>query len=143
LIWAVRLVRTGGERGYAAPIRIWLRHSGRNNLLAAATGMGAAALLQSSTEVSVLVSNFVSKGGLATAAGLAILLGADVGSAVVTLDRQNDRDPVLLANSKGAQLRCHIFREASQVTVTQPGTPRRQLLVDLRCVLPKCRNRCL
>ncbi|PSL18988.1 Na/Pi cotransporter family protein [Shimia abyssi] len=84
LIWAVRLVRTGVERGFAAPMRIWLRHSAKNRLLAAGTGMGAAVLLQSSTAVAVLVSNFVSKGGLATATGLAILLGADVGSAVVT-----------------------------------------------------------
>jgi phosphate:Na+ symporter len=84
LIWAVRLVRTGVERGYAAPMRIWLRHSAKNRLLAAGTGMGAAVLLQSSTAVAVLVSNFVSKGGIATATGLAILLGADVGSAVVT-----------------------------------------------------------
>ena len=84
LIWAVRLVRTGVERGFAAPMRIWLRHSAKNRLLAAGTGMGAAVLLQSSTAVAVLVSNFVSKGGLAAATGLAILLGADVGSAVVT-----------------------------------------------------------
>ena len=84
LIWAVRLVRTGVERGFAAPMRIWLRHSASNRFLAAATGMGAAVLLQSATAVAVLVSNFVSKGGLATATGLAILLGADVGSAVVT-----------------------------------------------------------
>ena len=84
LIWAVRLVRTGVERGFAAPMRIWLRHSAKNRLVAAATGMGAAVLLQSATAVAVLVSNFVSKGGLATATGLAILLGADVGSAVVT-----------------------------------------------------------
>ena len=84
LIWAVRLVRTGVERGYAAPMRIWLRHSAKNRVLAAGTGMGAAVLLQSSTAVAVLVSNFVSKGGLATATGLAILLGADVGSAIVT-----------------------------------------------------------
>ncbi len=46
--------------------------------------MGAAVLLQSSTAVAVLVSNFVSKGGLGAATGLAFLLGADVGSAVVT-----------------------------------------------------------
>lgn len=84
LIWAVRLVRTGVERGFAAPMRIWLRHSAKNRLLAAGTGMGAAVLLQSATAVAVLVSNIVSKGGLATATGLAILLGADVGSAVVT-----------------------------------------------------------
>jgi len=84
LIWAVRLVRTGVERGFAAPMRIWLRHSAKNRVLAACTGMGAAVLLQSATAVTVLVSNFVSKGGLGAATGLAILLGADVGSAVVT-----------------------------------------------------------
>ena len=27
LIWAVRLVRIGVERGFAAPMRSWLRHS--------------------------------------------------------------------------------------------------------------------
>jgi phosphate:Na+ symporter len=99
LIWAVRLVRTGVERGYAAPMRIWLRHSAKNRLLAAGTGMGAAVLLQSSTAVAVLVSNFVTKGGLATATGLAIMLGADVGSAVVTqllMVRQPILIPLLL-----------------------------------------------
>ncbi|MFK7762532.1 MAG: Na/Pi cotransporter family protein [Roseobacter sp.] len=99
LIWAVRLVRTGVERGFATPMRIWLRHSAKNRLLAAGTGMGAAVLLQSSTAVAVLVSNFVSKGGLATATGLAILLGADVGSALVTqllMVRQPILIPLLL-----------------------------------------------
>lgn len=84
LIWAVRLVRTGVERGFAAPLRIWLRHSANNRLLAAGTGMAAAVFLQSSTAVAVLVSNFVAKGGLTATVGLAILLGSDVGSALVT-----------------------------------------------------------
>jgi len=84
LIWAVRLVRTGVERGFATPMRKWLRHSTRNRLIAATTGMGAAVLLQSSTAVAVLLSNFVSKGVLTATTGLVILLGADVGSAVVT-----------------------------------------------------------
>jgi phosphate:Na+ symporter len=99
LIWAVRLVRTGVERGFAAPMRIWLRHSARNRFLAAGTGMGAAVLLQSATAVAVLVSNFVAKGGLATATGLAIMLGADVGSALVTqllMVRQPILIPLLL-----------------------------------------------
>ena len=99
LIWAVRLVRTGVERGFAAPLRVWLRHSAKNRLLAAATGMGAAVFLQSSTAVAVLVSNFVAKGGVATAVGLAILLGADVGSAIVTqllMVRQPFLIPLLL-----------------------------------------------
>ena len=58
LIWAVRLVRTGVKRGFAVPMRVWLRHSAKNRLLAAGTGMGAAILLQSATAVAVLVSNF-------------------------------------------------------------------------------------
>lgn len=99
LIWAVRLVRTGVERGFAASLRSWLRHSSKYRLLAAGAGMGAAVFLQSSTAVAVLVSNFVAKGGLASAAGLAILLGADVGSAVVTqmlMVRQTFLIPLLL-----------------------------------------------
>ena len=45
LIWAVRLVRTGVERGFATPMRVWLRHSAKNRLLAAGTGMGAFAIV--------------------------------------------------------------------------------------------------
>jgi phosphate:Na+ symporter len=99
LIWSVRLVRTGVERGFAAPLRFWMRHSANNRVIAAATGMGAAVFLQSSTAVAMLVSNFVSKGGLATAVGLAMLLGADVGSALVTqilMVRQPFLIPLLL-----------------------------------------------
>ncbi|CAN0599567.1 unnamed protein product, partial [Ectocarpus sp. 12 AP-2014] len=84
LIWSVRLVRTGIERGFSNQLRFWLRHSERNWFISAATGLGAAVLLQSSTAVAVLTSNFISKRGLASATGLAILLGADVGSAIVS-----------------------------------------------------------
>jgi len=80
-------------------MRIWLQHSAKNRLFATATGTGAALLLQSSTAVAVLASNFVSKGGLATATGFAILLGADVGSALVTqllIFRQPILIPLLL-----------------------------------------------
>tara|TARA_Y100001001_G_scaffold88002_1_gene86204 strand:+ start:18938 stop:20593 length:1656 start_codon:yes stop_codon:yes gene_type:complete len=147
LIWAVRLVRTGVERGFAAPMRIWLRHSAKNRLLAAGTGMGAAVLLQSSTAVAVLVSNFVSIGGLATATGLAILLGADVGSAVVTqllMVRQPLLIPLLLVigvtvflRSEGSSTRqvgrimiglalifvsLDMIRGATEPMISSPGT---------------------
>jgi phosphate:Na+ symporter len=147
LIWAVRLVRTGVERGFAAPMRIWLRHSAKNRLLAAGTGMGAAVLLQSSTAVAVLVSNFVSTGGLATATGLAILLGADVGSAVVTqllMVRQPILIPLLLVigvvvflRGEGSNTRqvgrimiglalifvsLDMIRDATEPMISNPGT---------------------
>jgi phosphate:Na+ symporter len=118
LIWSVRLVRTGVERGFANQLRLWLRHSSANRLLAAGSGMGAAVFLQSSTAVAVLASNFVSKGALTAATGLAILLGADVGSALVSqllLVRQSFFIPVLLL------LGVSLFMRSSNDTMRQVG----------------------
>lgn len=99
LIWSVRLVRTGVERAFAVELRRVLRRSATGRYSAAVAGLATAVVLQSSTAVAMLVSNFVSKGGLAASAGLAMLLGADVGSAVVSqllLVRQTFLVPLLL-----------------------------------------------
>ena len=85
LIWAVRLVRTGFERAFGGQLRLWLRRSTSNRFSAAASGAGAAVLLQSSTAVAMLMAGFVSAGAIGSLAGLAIVLGADLGSAVVAL----------------------------------------------------------
>ena len=99
LIWAVRLVRTGVERGWSVQLRRWLRRGGENRVIAAAAGTGAAVVLQSSTAVAILTSNFVAAGTLAGVAGLAVLLGADLGSAIVAqilLTRADWLVPVLM-----------------------------------------------
>ncbi len=99
LLWAVRLVRTGVERAFSHQLRLWLRRSSGNRILAASSGAGAALLLQSSTAVAILVANFASTGTVTTGAGLAMLLGADVGSAMVIqflLQRQEIMIPALL-----------------------------------------------
>ncbi|MGC1428658.1 MAG: Na/Pi cotransporter family protein [Albidovulum sp.] len=99
LIWAVRLVRTGVERGWSVHLRRILRKGGQNRWLAALSGTGAAVVLQSSTAVAILTANFVAAGTLAAGAGLAILLGADLGSAIVAqilLSRADWFVPVLL-----------------------------------------------
>lgn len=99
LIWSVRLVRTGVERAFSTQLRLWLRRSTKSRFLAAGMGTAAAVFLQSSTAVAIMVSNFVSRGSIATAVGLAILLGADVGSAIVAqilLLRQDFLVPLLL-----------------------------------------------
>ncbi len=118
LIWAVRLVRTGVERGFSPQLRQWLRHSTKNRFLAAGSGLGAAVFLQSSTAVAVLVSNFVSKGGLVAATGLAILLGADVGSALVSqllMVRQPFLIPLLLL------IGVALFQRAGDSSIRQLG----------------------
>ncbi len=122
LIWAVRLVRTGVERGWSVQLRRWLRRGGDNRWIAALSGTGAAILLQSSTAVAILTSNFVSAGTLASAAGLAILLGSDVGSAIVAqilLSRADWAVPLLLVAGVGLFLKAERkeFRQAGRVLI--------------------------
>ena len=83
LIWAVRLVRTGFERAFGVQFRRWLRWSTSNQLAAAGVGTLAAILMQSSTAVAMLLAGFMSVGSVGSKAGLAIILGADLGSALV------------------------------------------------------------
>jgi phosphate:Na+ symporter len=99
LIWSVRLLRTGVERAFSVQLRTFLRRSNANRGQAMISGVLAALCLQSATAVAVLVSNFATKGGVGLLAGTAILLGADIGSAIVSqilLVRQDFLIPLLL-----------------------------------------------
>ncbi len=118
LIWAVRLVRTGMERAFSVQLRLWLRRSSRNRGLAAGAGLAVSMLLQSSTAVAMLVSNFATNGALAVPVGLAIILGADVGSALVAqvlLVRQTWLIPLLLVAGTA------LFLRGQQRRVRQTG----------------------
>lgn len=83
LIWAVRMVRTGVERAHGAGLRRMMRSSAGRWLPAAGVGVAAAASVQSSTAVAIFASGLAASGMLGIAAGLAMLLGADLGSALV------------------------------------------------------------
>jgi phosphate:Na+ symporter len=83
LLWGTRLVRTGVQRAYGAEIRHLLTESLRNRAMAAGSGALAAASLQSSTAVALLIASFARSGILAVSVSLALMLGADVGSALV------------------------------------------------------------
>lgn len=118
LIWAVRLVRTGMERAFAVQLRLWLRRSAKNRGLAASAGLVVSMLLQSSTAVAMLVSNFAANGAVSVSVGLAIILGADVGSALVAqvlLVRQTWLIPLLLVLGVG------LFLRGQQRRVRQTG----------------------
>ena len=83
LLWAVRMVRTGVERAHGAVLRRTLRQSQGGRVQAAGAGALVAVLLQSSTAVAVLSAGFAAGGILSGAMALSMLLGADVGSALV------------------------------------------------------------
>ena len=83
LLWAVRMVRTGFERAAGTSMREALRGARAGRIQAAGAGAALAVLLQSSTAVAILAAGFAATGILPVATGLAALLGADLGSALV------------------------------------------------------------
>lgn len=99
LLFAVRLVRTGIERSFGASFRRIMteRHSLAQS---GAMGVGLALVLQSSAAVAVLTAGFAAGGYVAFPAGLAMVLGADLGSALIIQILSFDLEwlvPVLLA----------------------------------------------
>ena len=85
LLWSVRLIRTGVERAFLPDLKRHMKDHADNRLSAAASGSIAAMLMQSSTAVALIGAGFAVSGMLAPHAALALLLGADLGSAIVAL----------------------------------------------------------
>ena len=83
LLYAVHMVRTGMERAHGAALRRLLGEAKRGQLKAAGGGAVMAVMLQSSTAVAMLACGFAAGGVLALPVGLSLLLGADLGSALV------------------------------------------------------------
>lgn len=83
LLWAVRMVRTGVERAHGPLLREALRGATKGRVRAAAAGTVLAIMLQSATAVAVLAAGFAATGVMTVSGGLAVMLGADVGSALV------------------------------------------------------------
>lgn len=83
LLWGIRMVRTGISRSYGAEFRKILSLSASNRLIAFFAGFGVTAAIQSSTATGLIVSSFAGQGLIAGVGGLAIMLGADVGTTFV------------------------------------------------------------
>ncbi|AJE13762.1 Na/Pi cotransporter family protein [Stutzerimonas balearica] len=90
LVWGTHIVRTGIMRVYGSHLRRLLSHSMAHTPLAFGAGIGVTALVQSSNATALLTFSFVAQGLMALPTALAIMLGADVGTAlmarVLTLD---------------------------------------------------------
>ncbi|MFB9173235.1 Na/Pi cotransporter family protein [Roseibium salinum] len=100
LLYAVRMVRTGFERASGSALRRTIGKASSGPLSGAVSGMLVAILLQSATAVAILAAGFATSGFITTASGLAVLLGADLGSALVVQFLVFDLSwliPVLLA----------------------------------------------
>jgi phosphate:Na+ symporter len=83
LVWGTHIVRSGVLRVYGTSLRQVLRRSVGNRGTSFVAGVGVTGLLQSSTATALLTSSFVSQGMITTSAALAVMLGADVGTALM------------------------------------------------------------
>ena len=83
LVWGTHIVRTGMLRVLGENLRHVLSRSVSNRATAALAGLGVTSLVQSSTATCLIVASFVGTGLVGTAAGLAVMLGADVGTAMM------------------------------------------------------------
>lgn len=85
LVWGTYLVRTGILRVFGANLRQVLARSIATRPAAAMAGLGVTALVQSSTATALIVSSFVGQGLVTLPTALAVMLGADVGTSLMTV----------------------------------------------------------
>ncbi|WP_426447037.1 Na/Pi cotransporter family protein [Siccibacter colletis] len=83
LVWGTHIVRTGVMRVYGARLRTVLSRSVEKKPFAFCSGIGVTALVQSSNATTMLVTSFVAQDLVALAPALVIVLGADVGTALM------------------------------------------------------------
>jgi phosphate:Na+ symporter len=84
LLWGTHMVGTGVQRGFGTVLRRWLGLNLGSRFRAFLTGLGVTALLQSSTATGLLATSFTATGVIALAPALAVMLGANVGTALLT-----------------------------------------------------------
>lgn len=83
MVWGTHIVRTGVMRVFGARLRTVLSHSVENKLFAFCAGIGVTALVQSSNATTLLVTSFVAQDLVALSPAMVIVLGADVGTALM------------------------------------------------------------
>ncbi len=83
LLWGVRMVRTGLNRALGNSLRKLVSTSTGNRISAFLVGLGVTGLLQSGTATALITASFASQGLITTAMGIALMLGADVGSTLI------------------------------------------------------------
>src|SRR6516225_3368129 len=89
LLWGTHMVATGVERGFGAELRLWLgrslsRPGRRARVYAFLAGLAVTAVLQSSTATGLMATSFAAKGAIDLAPALAVMLGANLGTTLIT-----------------------------------------------------------
>ncbi|MBE5253364.1 sodium-dependent inorganic phosphate transporter [Mixta mediterraneensis] len=83
LVWGTHIVRSGIMRVYGADLRRVLSRSIEKKPMAFLAGIGVTALVQSSNTTTLLVTSFVAQNLVGLTPALVVVLGADVGTAIM------------------------------------------------------------
>jgi phosphate:Na+ symporter len=83
LLWGVHMVSSGVLRGFGGELRRLLGKALRHRLTALLAGLGVTLMLQSSTATALMAGSFGAAGVIGLVPGLAVMLGANVGTALV------------------------------------------------------------
>ncbi|HEV3397498.1 MAG TPA: Na/Pi cotransporter family protein [Xanthobacteraceae bacterium] len=83
LLWGLHMVRSGIVRAFGSDLRRFLGAALRNRLRAFLAGLAVTALLQSSTATALMTTAFAAGGLVALVPALAVMLGANVGTALI------------------------------------------------------------
>lgn len=83
LLWGLHMVQSGVLRAFGADLRRVLSKALGNRFAAFGAGLGLTALLQSSTATGLMTASFATEGMVGLVPALAIMLGANVGTALI------------------------------------------------------------
>src|SRR3984957_12988267 len=83
LLWGMHMVQSGVVRAFGANLRRVIGRTLRNRLTAIGAGLVVTALLQSSTATAMMTTSIAADGTMALVPALAVMLGANVGTALI------------------------------------------------------------
>ena len=83
LMWGIHMVQSGVARVFGTDLRRLLSRGLKSRLRAFLAGLGVTAVLQSSTATALMASSFAAQGSLDLVTGLAVMLGANVGTTLI------------------------------------------------------------
>lgn len=84
LLWGTHMISTGILRGFGTPLRGWIGRNLNGRARAFLAGVAVTGLLQSSTATGLMATSFTASGLLALAPALSVMLGANVGTTLIT-----------------------------------------------------------
>jgi len=83
LLWGVHMVQTGIQRAFGPHLRRVLGRAFGDRVRAFLAGLGVTAILQSSTATGLMAASFAAGGLVDLVPGLAVMLGANVGTTLI------------------------------------------------------------